>query len=162
HPFPSRTRKLSPSSPRVLHGSLCGGGGRGRRQFRRRRPRGEVRFDRREPKRPSGGSFATAPATSRPPLPRAPPAPRPIRVCAGRERRGGPPRRFSGGPRVLRAEMALAEGEEIGPAFLAVGPNAFPEVPGLDPPEVVVLPGVVAGDGPGRLQGSHSPPRKAP
>src|SRR5690606_34920403 len=34
HPFPSRTRKLSPSSPMVLHGRPCGRVGRCRSQFR--------------------------------------------------------------------------------------------------------------------------------
>src|SRR5690606_21046545 len=35
HPFPSRTRKLSPSSPMVLHGRPCGRVGRCRSQFPR-------------------------------------------------------------------------------------------------------------------------------
>jgi two-component system NtrC family sensor kinase len=33
HPFPSRTRKLSPSAPMVLHGKLCGRVGRRRNPF---------------------------------------------------------------------------------------------------------------------------------
>jgi hypothetical protein len=34
HPFPSRTRKLRPSAPMVLHGKLCGRVGRRRKIFK--------------------------------------------------------------------------------------------------------------------------------
>jgi hypothetical protein len=36
HPFPSRTRKLSPSAPMVLHGKLCGRVGRRRKTLHKR------------------------------------------------------------------------------------------------------------------------------
>ena len=36
HPFPSRTRKLSPAGPMILHGQLCGNVGR--RQDKNKRP----------------------------------------------------------------------------------------------------------------------------
>ena len=37
HPFPSRTRKLSPAGPMILHGQLCGNVGR--RQDKNKRPK---------------------------------------------------------------------------------------------------------------------------
>src|SRR5690349_19805422 len=40
HPFPSRTRKLSPAGPMVLHGKLCGSVGR--RRHKNQSPRRET------------------------------------------------------------------------------------------------------------------------